>query len=512
MAVEKLRNLFWSDFIYYHDRLLGFSEKRLRKASGLVEESVNMDDLKPRIKHTQQMISEARNMLLRIRRRDFIGRSINVDLNMDFDGMIKDVTISVSDLMIMLTQQVHWLEITKPLGFSRKNLTKIVDFLKVPHETRLASRRMMNECLRAIYGSRAPWSSGIPMPVAVCFGYSDYRYLSASKLVCIPPNDATQLCRWSILAHETMHSKLDDFASHLHIINALKSRTDRSKKKSLEILHNMLPDFETAVEKIANLEEDFCRNLKLFTGEAYREAYALLYNDDFYLPKQFLRQQFYEILCDIACTKVAGVADCFVTASSTANHLRNAELDMVDHLLTLSHPPDSIRIQYEYEVLKKLGLDPKSEIMVFLKGQIDKILQIDIHGRGLTEKEKLSRHLFDRYLEIVLAFLPELSKLLDSLLGEEDCRFSQGRWDRIMDYYVRMTKHGPSLEDQNLYPFDFPNLAWLKVADIFTQTFGEGGSYKSFTKARKKEEMKDGFFWNLWKEFITQSTKAFAQK
>jgi hypothetical protein len=206
---QRLSNVFWYDFLHYNSRLLMHFDERLEKMKRHIHGLPDISDLYTRICHSRNNLAKANRMLEKITRSDRIGTSSEIDTNMEFDNTARDLAIGISDLMIMMTQKVYQLEMKEPSNSLSEKLQEIVHFLKVPDTTLIGSRRIMKECVESVYGPDTNRDDKSPELAAVCFGYPDYRYLAPSKLVCIAPSDATQLCRWATLIHETMHSKLD---------------------------------------------------------------------------------------------------------------------------------------------------------------------------------------------------------------------------------------------------------------------------------------------------------------
>ncbi len=417
---------------------------------------------------------------------------------------MRRISNGYSDIMVMLSREISTFRLSSsPTSSLKKKLRTIDSLLDIHIEVIKAFEKFKEECLQVIYGSRISWDFGIPEPVIIAYYHPTFRYLGASKAICIPRTEAVNLCRWSTIAHESVHSKYDDIIRVFRRYdNAEKEDNKALMEKHSKVLNRLVSDPPKVRDKISEVGDLFTNVIKLRAGEVYRESYSLLFGDDFYLPQYFLEFQFEEVLADVACTKITGPADTILLAHSTADSCRNPELDIYTHLHDLVHPPSSVRVMYETEILEGADINLKGKRIDGIKRQLHRLVGIDILGRKTADEEDLSRYLIKVYFDGVKSLLPEISELVDLLLAE-NTRFDRTRWNAVIDCYDELNK-GKPINDMILRPFDLTNLAWLKVMDIFNNTIGEGKSYKDFLRAReRKREDEDDFFNTLWKYLVS---------
>ena len=492
---REFRNLLWAEYIFYCEDLLNFIQNtRLVKILESVKEFHEFSHITQRIEISLDWIDEARRMLSRIKGECYLGKSLDVDLHLRFGSLVRRIAISYNDIVVILPNETSSLRLSTDLPERRPRLDRLDKLLSVPPQATKVFNKFMDECLRTIYGRDFPWNFGIPKPMPVSL-YSDYRYLSPSKAICTPPNDVTNLCRWSTVAHELMHSKIDDILGNFYTLGyALSTKNPKLVKESQNALDRLVEDPSEVYYRIIELRDLFTELMKFKSGEAYREAYSLLVEDDYYIPRYFLNFQFQEILCDITCTRIAGPAEAIVRGYTNADYCRNPELDVFNHLHDLAHPPHSVRVMYEFDVIRGTSMNLRGEVIDTIEKQLWGLVGIDVLNREPSKAEDLSRYLIKVYIDSVKELLPDFSQLTDDLLAEQPL-FGQDRWDNITDVYRKFSE-GKALQGDTLRPFDLTNLAWLKVIDVFNQTIGKGGSYDDFIEKRK---IQTKFFEDLWK-------------
>jgi hypothetical protein len=495
-AVKKreFRNFVWAEYLHFNEDEFDFIKKRLLKIRELVKKFKEFSYIHQRIEISLKLIDEAIEDLSQIKNERYMGESLNVYLHLHFGSLSERIVTCFSDIAIILSQAIPLLKLSTD---SRDQLLMLNDLeraLRVPPNATDVFNKFLEESLGTIYGNDFDWNLNIPKPIPISL-YSDYRYISPSKAVCTPPIEATYLCRWSTTAHELMHSKIDDILSTFNSLEYATSRKNailvRNCQHTLErLVHNP----SELYYRFIDVQDLFTEMLKLKCSEVCRELYSVLFEDDFYLPRRFLQRQFEEILCDIACTKIAGPAELIVRSHTNADYCRNPELDIYDHLQDLAHPPHTVRIMYESEIITGSGLGLKGEVIDQINKQLQALVSVDILDKQLSKSEGLSSYLIKVYFDTVKDLIPDLSKLDAELLSRKPI-FDQKRWDHIIDSYRRLSE-ADLLEDEVLRPFDLTNIAWLKVMDIFNETIGEGGSYDEFLKERNEHT---DFFNKLWK-------------
>jgi hypothetical protein len=492
---KELRNFFWNEFIYYCEDTLSFiKDRRLIKIYDLSRELAELSHTTRRIKLTINMADRAIQMLSKMKSKNYEGESLDKDYQIHFDDLIKRISTGYNDITIVLSQETSAQRVMNGSPEHVRKYDELARILRAPTQAVEVFGRFIEECLGIIYGRDFPWELNIPKPIPVTL-YSDYTYLSPSKAICAPPNDVMNLCRWSTIAHELMHSKLDDIlSSYYNLGYALSTKDSELVKNTQNMLDRLVEDSTETYYQFVELRDLFAALMKLKAAEVYRQAYSLLLHDDYYMPKHFLNIQFQELLCDIACTRVSGPAEVIVRSYTDADLCRNPELDVFCHLHDLVHPPNAVRVMYEYELIKSPAMNISGERMRAIEKQLLGIVGIDIFGRETSSAEDLSRYLIKTYFDAVKELLPDMSKLVDKLVAEP-LLFDQSRWNRIVDSYKTLVE-AKTLTGESLRPFDLSNMAWLKVMDIFDETVGRGESYDQFKKNRKRET---DFFSALWK-------------
>lgn len=501
---KALRNLLWTEFKYSQEDLLSFVKGRLIDFQKLIKGISDFAQIEERIDASLQRIEYVKKILSRMMSANTISESLDPDLHLNFNEVKNAISIGYTDIVIMLSQRTTALRSSKVLPQNiGKKLNALEKTLKMPKSAEIASEKCLNECLEIAYGCGTTWNLSTLKPIVVWLR-PDYRYLHPTKAVCVPPNDRANLCRWSTIAHETMHSRLDDIKmSFLDLREAYSEGDTRLEEERLKVVNELMQNPSEVYHERFEKQDSFVKGIKLAAGEVYREVYSVLLGDDYYIPEYFLIHQFEEILCDIGCAKIAGPADAILLAHSAADSCRNPELDIQSHLYELAHPPCSVRVMYEWKLLKDTasahGMNLSGKRIDAIGEQLYGLVGIDISGRKKTKREDLCRYLIKVYIDVVEELLPELSGLVDLILAEKP-RFNQNRWKKIVRCYNNMDLE-KGLQNEDLLPYDLTNLAWLKVMDIFRDTIEKGKSYRDFINKREQEAQ---FFKSLWDYLATQ--------
>lgn len=491
----------WTEYIHHYEDQLDFiRNKRLLEIRELIKGFPEFSYITQRIEICLESIDRAILMLSQIKDERHIDKGLNVHLHMSFGDLTDRILTRYNDIVIILSQATSALRLSTKLDEQLSKLDVLDRVLRVPPAATKVFNKFLDESLEVIYGQDFDWNLNLPKPIPVSL-YSDYRYLGPSKAICAPPNDVTYLCRWSTVAHELMHSKIDDILSTFNTLGyGLSTKNSMLVKNCQNTLDRLMHAPTETFYHFVDVRDLFIELVKLKGGEVYREAYSLLFQDDYYQPRLFLYYQFQEVLCDIACTRIAGPAEVIVRSYTNADYCRNPELDIYDHLQDLAHPPHSVRAMYERDIIKGTDMNLKGEIIDRIDKQLRELVGADISNKELSRAEGMARYLIKVYFDAVKELMPDLSKLVDELLANKPL-FDQKRWDGIISSYKRLSEASIQ-KDETLRPFDLTNIAWLKVIDVFDETIGKGGTYNDFVKERKRQS---GFFNGLWK--IASSAK-----
>jgi hypothetical protein len=435
-----------------------------------------------------QDIATARFIINKMHEERIGYKSIDRQLHYRFEDTMGRIANEYSDLTIVLLQK----------AFRQRNAlpAREVDIdrcLRVPDETIDVSEVFMKECRGAIYRLEFISKYSHLVPSICCGPYTDYRYLDSSGFISIPERDATKLCRWSALAHETFHSKIHN------LLRAFDMIENENAKKGEEFANALFGHpWEEVNDKLTQLESTIVDLLKRRIGRIYRQLFCFL-EDDFIVPKYFLEFQFVEILCDIASTLVCGPSDLIFMASTTAESCRNPLFGIRRHLLDLRHPPDAVRVRYEFDLLQFGDMDlrgTKGDIIGFIGDNLDELMGVDTL-KECSELDKLSINLINLYFDIVQKFMPKFSEVISLLINKDVC-FNRERWKCIMDSYEDIVNGKHNIG--KLLPYDLTNIAWLRVIDIFKETMKKKGSYQQYWDNRDRENQ---FFRSLWDKALS---------
>lgn len=506
-----MENLYWNEFLRSNNESLVWMKKRVEDAKKLCEKTINDNTIIERMQDLSEKIDSAL-MFQKFYQSENLDKQVSVGKHWRYNALFKEIAVEHSDTLALFLQSlVERLEQLTETKTGSKSQASLKDFFnghyfKTPDQTKLASQNVMSECSKAAYGA-------IPnrlmlRPIIAHWPHPDYAYVGPSHVICLPPHDRTKLCHWAILAHETFHSKLHSIERALDNLERAESFKDSDlKRKSVETLKSMLPDKEAYI-KLTELEESVVDNLKIRLGEYYRMLYKDNLSDDFSVPRYFLRRQFREILCDIAATLVAGPAYLAVSCSSVADNIRELYLDVSRHLYDLVHPPDICRIMYQTKLLdvEYLGID--GDEIDHLKSEASLLVSVGLNWRKRVHYGREKKHLWklmEGFLVVYHNTVTEgtlwrnMLEVADLLLLDRNSRYNGERWKHVLECYAAINKNNKA-QISNALPFDFVNMAWLKLLDITEKNLG----YEEYCKAYAADK---DFFMNIWERVCSVETR-----
>jgi len=492
---EKLKNLYWNEFLRTHFECTGWIKQRVEEGIKLCESTIDDPRLQVRMHELLNSADFAIAMLKRFQKETIVGKSIKLEVHHRYAGLFKEINTAHSDIFALFLQAlVEKLEELANRADKSKlaelaRTLKEVHYFRAPDETKQAAANILWECRRAAYGAVS--EKDLAGPMIAHWPYSDYKFTGPSAVIYLPPYDNTKLCHWAIFAHETFHSKLHTINKLLDNIERAKiSKDNELKTRSIELLKKLLPT--EAYDKLTELRSSLTRALKIRTGEEYRMLYQARVSDDFYIPYLFLDYQFQEILCDIAAIFVAGPSYLAVSSMATADSIRQPYLDVFRHIVfDPLHPPDICRAWYQIRALEDAAVGVKGKAVDSLKDSFWALLSSDLYGREKEEKEEHAEEFLKIYINTITdkKLWKDIFEIVD-LFVDKNVRYSHERWKRVVSSYRRINKdHEAELKD--MLPFDFVNMVWLKLAEISK----EGLEYKDYCDAYKAEHK---FFKNLW--------------
>lgn len=490
------QNFLWTDFIFSNDCFLRFIKERTLRVQKIIAHaphSINFEKFDQKFSRLLERISNAR-VYLRSIENEYISQGImDRYLHYEFEDSIKKINEGYSDLIVVLTQKAF----RQRLDFPSEE-SDIDRLLRVPDTTKIAVEKYSSECNKVIYGRKFSSRSFSLIPTTICGPYSRYQYFSASKFISIPQADATKLCRWSVLAHETFHSKIDDVLMALDMV-------DQERKDGEDLLNSLIgTPWNEAHDRLKDLEDKVIDLLKLKIAEIYRQLFLGL-QDEFTLPRYFLEFQFIEILCDTASTLVSGPSDLIFLSTKMAESCRNPLLGIRRHLLDLWHPPDTVRIRYLFDILQIGDTDlrrTKRDVIGYLGDVLDELIGCDLLNKETTKGENLATYLINTYSNVIHTFMPQIVELVSSLIDKE-ISFNRNRWKASVDAYEEIVNGQEPID--SLRPYDLTNIAWLKVIDVFEDCKQSKGNLYDYYYNRREEEP---FFRRLWDFLISSKVKS----
>jgi hypothetical protein len=487
----ELTSLLWNEYLRTNIECINFAEIRVSRMQNILSNIVFEKDLKFRIVSMLENTLEAKGLLSIVLKENAVGKPVDLGLHFRYRGLSYEIQLGLSDLQAILLQKFFE-------QFSEIERQKI-SFFKTPTQTTKAISAITEECSYVLYGDSSQ-SLDRFRPIVVSWPYSSYQFLRASTAISMPPHDAVKLCHWSVLMHESFHSKqygIVSFASKLD--DARKSKNNSLVKTYESILRKLLSNsWEKTIDNMNALKEHFVKTMLQRVGETYRQTFDAILDQHLSIAKEDLETQFDEILCDIATVKATGPCTVLLSGSSEADACRNPFLDVSLHLYELQHPPDIVRVLYKFEVLKDPKLGFNKETVSNVWNEIKGLVSVDLVGRRKKWPEKITAEFLDIYLNALMdtKLLPQMSDLVDQILCKK-AYYHNKRWNDLLGCYEKCKDSGQAKDA--LRPFDFVNLAWLKLTDICRQ----GLSYKNYHDAYKNEHT---FFENIWKGLISSGT------
>jgi len=430
---------------------------------------------------------------------DKVGKSIDLRKHRTYSNLFRDISAEHSDVLALFLQALveRFEELgknatrrpaTTEIGKIAKTL-EAAHYFRTPNQTKEAVANIMCECERTAYASTP--DAPLVGPSIAHWPYSDYKFIGSSSVISLPPYDNTKLCHWAVLAHEVFHSKFYNIEKSLDNLGKAKLLSDEKlRRESVGLLDKLLPG-KNAFRKLDDLRATMTKALKIRTGEKYRMLYQTRIKDDFCISYYYLDNQFEEIVCDIAAVLAAGPAYVAVSCMEVADRIRQPDYDVSRHLyFDLAHPPEVCRILYQIEALEDRGLCLKSKAVEELIGTVNILLHSDLTGRRKSLAEKSSEEFLKLYLDTIIDrnLWPQIMEVVD-LLVNEDFRFDQKRWDRIVASYEQINLK-PEAEFKDALPFDYVNMAWLRLMDI-----SDGLGYEEYCRAYDDSRL---FFNNIW--------------
>jgi hypothetical protein len=458
--------------------------KRLKKADKIANIIGDAEDIQQRIQENSQSIKKARKMLSSIQR-GASSEERRRKLHIEFDDIMHQIDHCASDLSLLLLQRYFLNKRGQSYGKGAEK--RILRHFTIPPETMIVAKRFLNEAKEAIFGINFCTKYEGMAPIVTACPYPDYMYSKASNTVFIPPQDSGKMCRWSSLAHEVCHSKVN------YIAEVFKTPEGPENDFAEALLGQKWREIRL---RWSRLEEEFVRKLKLRIGEAYR-AISSMVGEDFVIPNALLSLQFAEMICDIVTAKICGPSDLFFLGWQTAPDCRNPFLGMQRHLLLPDHPPDMTRLAYEFVVLQTGENDLRGlERFSSVGDMLDGISSYDVKTIPVEQRDPrhdLSEYLNAAYEAVILDHLEkDIIPLADLLLGGRP-QYGKDRWNKAISNSVKLEK-GEDL-DPDLRPYDLTNIAWVLVLNIFEKTIGKNGNYVDFWRMRRRKKV---LYHKLW--------------
>lgn len=482
---KPLRNLIWYEFLRSNSRSLVLvgdraSEaldlaKQLHSNAALIQKIVNM---------LEEEIPIAKRYFSQIEKEMYPGRRLNPKLHRYYADKLNQLESTHSDIMTLLLQP--FLKIaskTTRAEDSLREIEKSARFFKVPPTASLACNKILDHCMFALYNEINPIVSPLE-PLIVHWVHYYYKF-SPPSAICMPWIDMAKLCHWSHLSHESFHSKI--FNIFDNILEKRKDADSGQVHKCDKMLCHLLSDsWSTIVEKWDSLEERFIQTIGNGLRRKYKKLYHDLMKDNFLIADRFLQYQFQEFVCDAGATKIAGPSSVLHYACICADNLRNPMLDVVRHLTDMLHPPDIVRTRCQLFHLSNQDLAGKE--VKEMRSLIEELVMVDLSNEFRNEREELCSRFIEEYFDLLTSkakgeqsLLDEIRDLTNSMLNQEYCYRSE-RWQNLVSNYGN--HFDPDDQSyQQLYPYDFVNIVWLKLMKI-SETISSYEEYlQEYTKA-----------------------------
>jgi hypothetical protein len=484
---------------------LDLYESRTREAKDVAVQLNTEPTLIQRIENLlEDEIPIARRYLSEIERETPPERRVSPNLHRYYADRLSQLESGHADIMTLLLQP--FLRIVSDA--SRKEVAgnplqlvgKQARFFKVPDKAYLASVKILDNCLYALYGDVNHITQHLE-PMVVHWVHYYYKFMRPST-ICMPWIDMTKLCHWPHLAHESFHSKIYNILDNIQGKRkdaAEASDLGRVNEYEKMLSHLLTGDWSVVIEKWNSLEERFIETLRNGLGDMYKEAYLDFMKDNYLVADRFLQNQFQEFVCDLGSNRIAGPSGAIHYATMCADNLRSPVLDLVRHLTDILHPPDIVRTRCQMLDLSKQY--PNDEKVKEICSLIDDLMMIDVsHGLKNTH-ERISAGFLDRYFSLLTSntngersLLDGICELANSMLNQGYC-YNNERWQNLVSSH---DKHFCSDDQayQRLYPYDFVNTVWLRLIEIARSVH----SYKEYVDEYTRAESDLGI---VWKKLIS---------
>lgn len=498
---ELLRNLLWNEFLRSRRKSLDFLEHRAKEFEHLANDLGAARCITGKMANIlDEEIMTAKDYLLEVEKESHVGVRLTPLVHYEFRSMLDYIESAHSDFMVMLLQILFEKIRCDPIAsINDHTVSEAMRLLRIPPQTNAAVLKIMENCTAALYGNSGSIAESLE-PVVVHWLYHYYRFLPSSRTISMPSSDSSNLCHFSYLAHESVHSKLFDITTTLGNLSVAEKIGDSAQAEKYKLIMNqLLPDsYQKVTETFKHLEKRFVAILKDRLGEIYKSIYRNVIKDEFVVPARFLEYQFCEFICDFGSVKIAGPANVVLSACMFADSLRNPSLDTMRHLYSLNHPPDSIRVASQKFALQRGNL--YNEMIDQIDVLVEGLSRADCAGGLINDGERQEVDFLDRYFNILMekgecgkSLIDEMLELSDRIVREDHC-YNKNRWAKVMKYYP-IAGERDEKEYLNLHPYDFVNVVWLKLFEISKKPMTYGEYVDSYSSVKPFLNM-------VWKKLV----------